>query len=98
MNPPQEATVNDATTQTEIPIARLRSDLNGQVIAPDDPAYDEARTVFSPLVDRRPAVVVRPADVREVARVVSLARETGLELAVRSGGHSGAGHGSARKG
>lgn len=43
--------------------------------------------------DRRPSVIVRVADAEDVKRVVSLAHETGLELAVRSGGHSGAGHG-----
>ncbi|HSL65943.1 MAG TPA: FAD-binding oxidoreductase, partial [Gaiellaceae bacterium] len=68
-------------------------ELAGDVIAPGDPEYDRARTVFMPLFDRRPAVIVRPVDAREVGYVVSLARETGLELAVRSGGHSGAGHG-----
>jgi FAD/FMN-containing dehydrogenase len=85
--------MNDSTTQTMIPIAHLRDELSGQVIAPDDPLYDEARRVFTPLVDRRPAVIVRPADADDVARVVSLTRESGLELAVRSGGHSAAGHG-----
>lgn len=63
------------------------------MIAPGDPGYDEARAVFNPTVDRRPAVVVRPLDAGEVAYVVSLARERGLELAVRSGAHSLAGHG-----
>ena len=90
--------MNDTTTQTEIPIARLREELSGQVIAPDDAAYDRARAVFVPQVDRRPAVIVRPADAGEVARVVSLAREAELELAVRSGGHSGAGHGVSERG
>ncbi len=73
-------------------ISELRAALNGRVIGPDDAGYDKARTVFIGGIDRRPAVIVRPADATEVARVVSLARETGLELAVRSGGHSGAGH------
>jgi FAD/FMN-containing dehydrogenase len=63
------------------------------VIAPDDPSYDQARAVFYGKFDRRPAVIVRAADASEVAQVVALARETGLELAVRSGGHSLAGHG-----
>jgi FAD/FMN-containing dehydrogenase len=62
------------------------------VIAPGDAGYDEARTVFLGGIDRRPAVIVRVADAADVSRVVSLARETGLELAIRSGGHSGAGH------
>lgn len=71
---------------------QLRATLKGQVIAPGDAGYDEARTVFYGGVDRRPAVIVRAIDATDVSRVVSLARETGLELAVRSGGHSSAGH------
>ena len=63
------------------------------MIAPEDPRYDEARTVFSGAIDRRPAVIVRVADAGDVAHVIAHARETGAELAVRSGGHSGAGHG-----
>ena len=70
----------------------LRSGLQGRVIGPGDTDYDEARTVFSGEFDKRPAVIVRVANAADVSRVVSLARETGLELAVRSGGHSGAGH------
>ncbi len=76
-----------------ISIPQLRADFGGRVIGPDDVGFDEARTVFPGGIDRRPAVIVRPADAAEVSRVVFLARETGLELAVRSGGHSGAGHG-----
>jgi len=74
-----------------ISISQLRADLHGRVIAPDDEAYDTARTVFVGGVDRRPAVIVRVADATDVSRVISLARETGLELAVRSGGHSNGG-------
>jgi FAD/FMN-containing dehydrogenase len=73
-------------------LADLRATLRGQVIGLDDPGYDEARTVFLGGIDRRPAVIVRAADAGDVARVVTLAREAGLELAVRSGGHSAAGH------
>jgi len=75
-----------------ISISRLRADLSGRVIAPSDAEYDEARTVFYGAFDRRPALIVRPADATEVSRIVSLARDTGVELAVRSGGHSPAGH------
>jgi FAD/FMN-containing dehydrogenase len=79
--------------RTDLSIPQLRSELAGEVIGPDDPDYDDARRTFMPLYDdRRPAVIIRPADAREVGYVVSLARESGLELAVRSGGHSGAGH------
>ncbi|HYJ66669.1 MAG TPA: FAD-binding oxidoreductase [Nocardioidaceae bacterium] len=75
-------------------IAQLRRDLDGRSIAPGDADYDSARQVLVPEVDRRPGVIVRPSDASEVARVVTVAREAGLPLAVRSGGHSGAGHGT----
>ena len=81
------------TSQAAISISRLCADLAGQVIGPDDSEYERARLVFLPQFDRRPAAIVRPAGATEVAYVVSLAREQGLELAVRSGGHSSAGHG-----
>jgi FAD/FMN-containing dehydrogenase len=72
-------------------IAALRASLTGRVITPDDPAYDATRTVASGF-DRRPAAIVQPVDATEVARIIDLAREAGLSLAVRSGGHSPAGH------
>src|SRR5687768_15981043 len=68
-------------------IPKPREALTGRVIAPDDHEYDEARTVFVGGIDRRPAVIARFANPADVSRVVSLASETGLELAVRSGGH-----------
>ena len=79
-------------TSSPLSIPKLREDLTGRVIAPDDADYDEARTVFVGGIDRRPSVIARVANATDVSRVVSLARETGLELAVRSGGHSGVGH------
>jgi FAD/FMN-containing dehydrogenase len=73
-------------------IEKLKPELVGRVITPTDAEYDDARTVFHGGIDRRPAVIVRPADAPQVARVVSAARDSGSELAVRSGGHSAAGH------
>ena len=81
------------TSHATLDLRRLRLELAGEVIGPDDAAYETARTVFLPTVDRRPAAIVRPVDDAAVAAVVELARETGLELAVRGGGHSMAGHG-----
>jgi FAD/FMN-containing dehydrogenase len=82
------------STQKILPpsISELRDLFNGRVIAPDDPRYEEARTPFYGGVDKHPAAIVRVADAGDVSRLVSLAREHGFELAVRSGGHSGAGH------
>jgi FAD/FMN-containing dehydrogenase len=73
--------------------AQLADQIKGRVIPPDDSDYDRARRVFSGAIDRRPAVIIRAADTDDIARVIHMARETGLELAVRSGGHSNAGHG-----
>src|ERR687893_1654856 len=74
------------------PVAELRALFDGRVIAPEDAAYDAARAVFYGSRNRRPAAIVRAKDAADVSRVVTLAREKGLELAVRSGGHSLAGH------
>ncbi|MFB7978176.1 FAD-binding oxidoreductase [Streptomyces vinaceus] len=72
-------------------LADLRDDLAGQVIAPDDPGYDEARTVFNAMVDRRPAVIARCESEADVVTTVRFARELDLPVAVRGGGHSVAG-------
>jgi FAD/FMN-containing dehydrogenase len=81
-----------STSTTSISVPRLRDRFDGRVTAPGDAAYDQARKVFYGKWDRRPAAIVRPTGAAEVAQVVGLARDTGLELAVRSGGHSLAGH------
>ena len=75
-----------------ISIPQLRTQLNGRLVTPDDPVYDKARTIFYGGFDHRPQLIVQAADAADVARVVALARNTSLELAVRSGGHSPAGH------
>jgi len=79
-------------------ISDLQTRLHGDVITPGDAGYDDARRVFFTGFDRRPAAVVRAADATDVGRVVALARETGAELAVRSGGHGRAGQGTSEGG
>ncbi|HEY4727844.1 MAG TPA: FAD-linked oxidase, partial [Actinomycetes bacterium] len=69
-----------------IPIPTLRAELDGQVLTPDGAGYDQARTIFYGGFDQRPGAIVRPTDESGVAWVVTLARDSGLELAVRSGG------------
>ena len=61
-----------------VSIPTLGRAFHGQVIGPDDAGYDQARTIFFGGFDQRPAAIIRPADAAEVARVVALARETGL--------------------
>jgi FAD/FMN-containing dehydrogenase len=94
----QNYSTSPETGTTAVSIPRLRSLLNGRVVTPDDARYDEARTVYWGGIDRRPAAIVKAKDAADVSRVVSLARESGLELAVKSGGHSLAGHGASEGG
>lgn len=75
----------------KLSIERLSSSLKGRAITPDDADYDEVRIGLSLEVVSRPALIVRPMDENDVSLVVSVARETGMELAIRSGGHSLAG-------
>jgi FAD/FMN-containing dehydrogenase len=80
--------VTTAAFQSTVPIDTLRTLVNGRVIAPADPDYDDARGIFYGGFDRRPAAIVRPVDARAVARIVVFAREGGHELALRSGGYA----------
>lgn len=72
----------------------LGAAVTGEVLTPAHPGFDEARHIFSRHLDRMPAVIVRPRDADDVAEAIAMARESDLEIAVRSGGHSGAGHGT----
>ena len=82
------------TTVESTAVDELRARLRGRVVEPSDPDYDALRVITLGGVDPRPALVVRPAEDADVAAAVSFARDRGLPLAVRSGGHSGAGHGT----
>jgi FAD/FMN-containing dehydrogenase len=66
----------------------------GGLIRPDDAGYDEARKVFNAMIDKRPALITRPTGPADVARTIAFAREHDLALAVRGGGHNGAGLGT----
>lgn len=69
-------------------LTHLRTTLTGDVITPGDPRYDEARTLYNAMIDRRPAAIAQCETADDIAATVCLAQETGVELAVRGGGHS----------
>ena len=69
-------------------VAELAEAVHGEVIAPGDPGYDEARAIWNGAHDRRPALIVRCAGVADVMRAVEFARSQDLEVAVRGGSHS----------
>ena len=73
-------------------IPDLRNMFPDRVIAPDDAEYDKARTTFYGGIDHHPMVIIRVRNADDVARVIALARDTGMDLSVRSGGHSVVGH------
>src|SRR5689334_13777348 len=75
-------------------IDQLREQLRCPVITADDAGYDEARRVHNGMFDRRPRALVRAEQVADVMAAVNFARENGLDLAVRGGGHSAPGFGS----
>ncbi len=70
------------------------ADFNGRLIGPDDADYDEARRVYNAMIDRRPALVARVRTEDDIARTVRFARDQGLLLAIRGGGHNGGGLGT----
>lgn len=78
-------------TLTDVAWNDLRNGFSGPIIMPDAPNYDEARTLFNAMIDKRPAVIAQCETVDDVAQAVRFGRTRGLEIAVRGGGHGVAG-------
>ncbi len=72
----------------------LRGRLRGELILPGDKNYDEARQLYNRMIDKRPGLIARPVDAADVIACVNYARERGILLAIRGGGHNGPGLGS----
>ena len=71
----------------------LAGSFNGTLTGPDDAGYDEARSVYNAMIDRRPALVARCTSAADVAAVIGFARSQNVLIAVRGGGHNGGGLG-----
>ncbi|HYN69365.1 MAG TPA: FAD-binding oxidoreductase [Candidatus Eisenbacteria bacterium] len=69
----------------------LRARLTGELVLPEDAAYDDGRRVWNGMIDKRPAAIVRPRSEPDVAAAILTARVNGLQIAVRGGGHNIAG-------
>src|ERR1700744_2601161 len=69
-------------------VDELKTAMRGQVLVPGDPNFDEARSIWNAMIDRRPAIILRCAGVADVRQGVAFARDNGLPLAIRSGGHN----------
>ena len=77
---------------------RLHSQVRGRMYQPGDSGYDEVRTVYNAMIDKRPALIIQCHDVADVIAGVDAARDSGLDLAVRGGGHNGPGLGTCEGG
>ena len=75
-------------------IAQFAAQLRGELIQPEDPQYAEARKVYNGMIDRKPRLIARCADVADVMAAVNFGRTQGLRVAIRGGGHNGGGLGT----
>ncbi|OHB64367.1 MAG: oxidoreductase [Planctomycetes bacterium RBG_13_62_9] len=75
-------------------ISELKASFRGELIRPEDEAYESVRRVYNGMIDKHPRLIARCADVADVMTVVNFARQNDLLLAVRGGGHNGAGLGT----
>jgi len=89
---------HDVLSAKGIELSQIRAAIQGQVISPEDEAYEKARMVFYGGFDPSPVMVIKAANAEDVAYAIKLARQTGLTLAIRSGGHSMAGYGTVNGG
>lgn len=85
-------TVDDMTGPDRESVERLKSRLHGELCFPGESGYEQARSIWNGMIDRRPAMVVRCAGVDDVIAAVNFARDHELLLSVRGGGHNVAGN------
>jgi FAD/FMN-containing dehydrogenase len=71
---------------------QLKKQVKGKVMVPGDAGYDEARRIWNAMIDRRPAVIVQCVDADDVPPAIGFARDTGLDISIRGGGHNIAGY------
>ena len=75
-------------------IANVKANLRGQAIEPQDQDYDETRALYNAMIDERPRMIARCADVADVIKAVNFGSDNNLLIAIRGGGHNGPGLGS----
>jgi FAD/FMN-containing dehydrogenase len=86
--------MSTVTTAAEAARRELGSKFAGELIGPEDAGYEDARKVYNAMIDKRPALIARCTSPDDVAMMIAFARERDLPLAVRGGGHNGAGLGT----
>ncbi|RME84465.1 MAG: FAD-binding oxidoreductase, partial [Caldilineae bacterium] len=86
MFPPVDRSIDAAEASA------LRAQLQGDLLLPGDAGYDDARAIWNGMIDRRPGLIIRCRNAGDVAAGVNFAREKGLPLAIKGGGHNVAGN------
>jgi FAD/FMN-containing dehydrogenase len=82
-------TINgEETVLHESAIDALKANLRGELITPHGAGYDEARTLWNAMIERRPALIARCLGVADVRTCVNFARDRGLALSIKGGGHN----------
>jgi hypothetical protein len=79
-------------TLSQEQLLELREKLAGEILMPGDAGYDDARTIWNGMIDKRPAIIARPTGVSEVIQIVQFARLRQLPVSIKGGGHNVAGH------
>lgn len=87
-----KATNKGTTSVDEAALAKLDVSLRGRLLTQGTPGYDEARTVWNAMIDRKPTIILRCLGAADVCQAIRFAREHGLQVAVRGGGHNIAGN------
>jgi len=77
--------------QSNEKIKNLKNKVKGEIVLPGDPNYNEAREIWNAMIDRKPAVIIQCAEADDVPHAISYARDNGLEISIRGGGHNIAG-------
>ena len=80
---------------TQEEIAQFRAQLRGELIEPGSPSYENARKVYNGMIDKKPRLIAKCADVADVIAAVTFGRTSGLKVSVRGGGHNAGGLGIA---
>jgi FAD/FMN-containing dehydrogenase len=84
--------MTQAPTIDNAAIEEFAQTFGGNILRPGDAGYDDARTIFNAMIDRRPALIVQPANPADVATAVKFARERDLLVSIKGGGHAPSGH------
>src|SRR3989304_10590896 len=90
----KESNSEGKTPMQDTEIANFKVGLRGQLIEPKDGGYEEARALYNGMIDKRPRMIARCANVADVISAVNFGRDNDLLIAIRGGGHNGPGLGS----